>query len=148
MFIFLLLDPCRPSSGCAQVLSHPGHSPVASIAWSPNGSLLVSASPVDTSMIVWGCFICSSEMTKFIWWLLLSLFLLCPWCILQVWDVAAESCVALQRVGGGGVTFLSWSPDGSHLLASTPSALFRLEKALCMAIQRFRASQEFPISLI
>lgn len=48
-------------------------------------------------------------------------------CVFQVWDVAAESCVPLQRVGGGGVTFLSWSPDGSHVLASTPSALFRLE---------------------
>ena len=51
-----------------------------------------------------------------------------PWTF-QVWDVAAESCVPLQRVGGGGVTFLSWSPDGSHVLTSTPSALFRLETA-------------------
>lgn len=46
-------------------------------------------------------------------------------CAFQVWDVASESCVPLQRVGGGGVSFLSWSPDGSHVLASTPSALFR-----------------------
>ena len=43
---------CRPSAGCAQVLSHPGHSPVTSIAWSPSGSLLVSASPVDTALMV------------------------------------------------------------------------------------------------
>lgn len=43
----------------------------------------------------------------------------------QVWDVASESCVPLQRVGGGGVSFLSWSLDGSHILASTPSTLFR-----------------------
>uniref|UniRef100_A0A674MV27 Achalasia, adrenocortical insufficiency, alacrimia n=1 Tax=Takifugu rubripes TaxID=31033 RepID=A0A674MV27_TAKRU len=51
------VDPCslstRPSSGCAQVLSHPGHSPVTSIAWSPSGSLLLSASPTDTAMMVW-----------------------------------------------------------------------------------------------
>lgn len=45
--------------------------------------------------------------------------------VFQVWDVASESCVPLQRVGGGGVSFLSWSPDGSHVLASTPAALFR-----------------------
>ncbi|MBN3306284.1 AAAS protein, partial [Amia calva] len=84
----------RPSSGCAQVLSHPGHSPVTSLAWAPSGSILLTASPVDTAMMVW--------------------------------DVAAESCVPLQRVGGGGVTFLSWSPDGGRVLAATPSALFRV----------------------
>ncbi|XP_054902206.1 aladin isoform X1 [Poeciliopsis prolifica] len=103
------VDPCslstRPSSGCAQVLSHPGHSPVTSIAWSPSGSLLVSASPLDTSMMVW--------------------------------DVAAESCVPLQRVGGGGVTFLSWSPDGSHILASTPSALFRVWETRMWTCERW-----------
>lgn len=103
------VDPCslsnRPSSGCAQVLSHPGHSPVTSIAWSPSGSLLVSASPVDTAMMVW--------------------------------DVAAESCVPLQRVGGGGVTFLSWSPDGSHVLSSTPSALFRVWETRMWTCERW-----------
>lgn len=50
------LHPSRPSSGCAQVLSHPGHSPVTSIAWSPSGSLLLSASPMDTAMMVRGNF--------------------------------------------------------------------------------------------
>ncbi|KAG7269273.1 hypothetical protein CRUP_024900, partial [Coryphaenoides rupestris] len=103
------VDPCslstRPSSGCAQVLSHPGHAPVTSIAWSPSGSLLVSASPVDTSMMVW--------------------------------DVAAESCVALQRVGGGGVTFLSWSPDGSHVLASTPAPLLRVWETRTWTCERW-----------
>ncbi|NXU67445.1 AAAS protein, partial [Horornis vulcanius] len=51
------LDPTslstRPSSGCAQVLSHPGHSPVTSLAWAPSGERLLSASPVDTAMLVW-----------------------------------------------------------------------------------------------
>uniref|UniRef100_A0A7N6BK05 Aladin seven-bladed propeller domain-containing protein n=1 Tax=Anabas testudineus TaxID=64144 RepID=A0A7N6BK05_ANATE len=103
------VDPCslstRPSSGCAQVLSHPGHSPVTSIAWSPSGSLLLSASPMDTAMMVW--------------------------------DVAAESCVPLQRVGGGGVTFLTWSPDGSHVLASTPSAVFRVWETRMWTCERW-----------
>ncbi|XP_061760585.1 aladin [Nerophis ophidion] len=103
------VDPCslstRPSSGCAQVLSHPGHSPVTSIAWSPSGHLLVSASPMDTAMMVW--------------------------------DVAAESCVPLQRVGGGGVSFLSWSTDGSHILASTPSALFRVWETRMWTCERW-----------
>lgn len=52
IFSWSTLDTSRPSSGCAQVLSHPGHSPVTSIAWSPSGSLLVSASPMDTAMMV------------------------------------------------------------------------------------------------
>uniref|UniRef100_A0A665VS60 Aladin seven-bladed propeller domain-containing protein n=1 Tax=Echeneis naucrates TaxID=173247 RepID=A0A665VS60_ECHNA len=103
------VDPCslstRPSSGCAQVLSRPGHSPVTSIAWSPSGSLLVSASPIDTAVIVW--------------------------------DVAAESCVPLQRLGGGGITFLSWSPDGSYILASTPSALFRVWETRMWTCERW-----------
>ncbi|KAG9339677.1 hypothetical protein JZ751_023323 [Albula glossodonta] len=94
-----------PSSGCAQVLSHPGHSPVTSIAWAPSGSVLISASPVDTSMMVW--------------------------------DVAAESCVPLQRVGGGGVTFLSWSPDGSRVLAATPSSLFRVWETRMWTCERW-----------
>lgn len=95
----------RPSSGCAQVLSHPGHSPVTSIAWAPSGSFLVSASPVDTAMLVW--------------------------------DVAAESCVPLQRVGGGGVTFLSWAPDGGRVLAATPSALFRVWETRMWTCERW-----------
>lgn len=40
------LDPTslstRPSSGCAQVLSHPGHTPVTSLAWAPNGVAALS----------------------------------------------------------------------------------------------------------
>lgn len=49
-----------------------------------------------------------------------------PSCALfQVWDVSTENCVPLQRFGGGGVTYLAWSPDGNKVLAATPSAVFR-----------------------
>ncbi|XP_069762231.1 aladin isoform X2 [Narcine bancroftii] len=84
----------RPSSGCGQVLSQPGHGPVTSLAWCPQGGFLVSASPMDTCMMVW--------------------------------DVATEISIPLQRVGGGGVSFLAWSPDGHRILATTPSAVFRV----------------------
>lgn len=47
-----LFIPGRPSSGCAQVLSHPGHTPVTSLAWAPSGGWLLSASPVDAVILV------------------------------------------------------------------------------------------------
>lgn len=34
------------------MLSYPGHSPVTSLAWAPSGELLLSASPVNTAMLV------------------------------------------------------------------------------------------------
>lgn len=150
--LFSFIHTHRPSSGCAQVLSHPGHSPVTTIAWSPSGSLLVSASPVDTAMMVGARFFflsiflsqvnlimhelyiqytvcfqsCSYDDMSFRFQLLqIGSQLYVVLCLIQVWNVAAEICVPLQRVGGGGVTNLSWSPDGSRLLAATPSALFR-----------------------
>ncbi|XP_043939843.1 aladin isoform X2 [Protopterus annectens] len=95
----------RPSSGCAQVLAHPGHSPVSCVAWSPIGGMLLSASPVDTSMLVW--------------------------------DVSTENCIPLQRVGGGGVTFLSWSPDGSKVVAATPSPVFRVWETCMWTCERW-----------
>ncbi|KAL7827634.1 hypothetical protein SRHO_G00333520 [Serrasalmus rhombeus] len=55
----------------------------------------------------------------------------------MVWDVAAENCVPLQRVGGGGVTNVSWSPDGSRLLAATPSALFRVWETRMWTCERW-----------
>ena len=36
-----------------------------------------------------------------------------------------DSCVPLRRVGGGGVCSVKWSPDGSKLLSTCPSPVFR-----------------------
>uniref|UniRef100_A0A8C5PBG8 Aladin WD repeat nucleoporin n=1 Tax=Leptobrachium leishanense TaxID=445787 RepID=A0A8C5PBG8_9ANUR len=95
----------RPSSGCAQILSYPGHSPVTSVCWSPSAKVLLSASPVDTAVLVW--------------------------------NVSTESCVPLQRVGGGGVTFLSWSPDGSKVVGATPSPVFRVWETQMWSCERW-----------
>ncbi|XP_013399135.1 aladin [Lingula anatina] len=84
----------RPSTSSVQVLSHPGHGPVTSLAWCPQGGVLVSASPVDTAMMIW--------------------------------DVAMETAIPLRRVGGGGVSMLRWSADGSKLFSGTPSTVFRV----------------------
>ena len=66
----------------------------------------------------------------------------------QVWDVALESCVPLYRVGGGGVTYLSWSPDGSRVLAATPSYLFRSETVVqesFMSLRLIISNQLTPV---
>lgn len=123
------VDPCslstRPSSGCAQVLSHPGHSPVTSIAWSPSGSLLVSASPMDTAMMVWDV---ASEIcvplqrvggggVTFLSWspdgsrVLAST----PSALFRVWETRMWTCERWPCVKGRCQSGC-WSPDGSRLL--------------------------------
>ncbi|XP_066500239.1 aladin isoform X1 [Hoplias malabaricus] len=115
----------RPSSGCAQVLSHPGHSPVTSIAWSPSGSLLVSASPVDTSMMVWDVAaenfvplqrVGGGGVTNVSWSPDGShLLAATPSALFRVWETRMWTC---ERWPGlkGRCQSACWSPDGSRLL--------------------------------
>jgi len=44
---------------------------------------------------------------------------------IYVWDVAMEKFVALRRVGGGGLSLVTWSPDGSKVFAATTGIIFR-----------------------
>ena len=41
---------------------------------------------------------------------------------MYVWNTASEMKVPLKRIGGGGVQLVSWSPQGSAVLAATTSA--------------------------
>lgn len=43
----------------------------------------------------------------------------------QVWDVPKETGIALSGTRGGGITLLSYAPDGSKLFTATPSPHFR-----------------------
>lgn len=45
---------------------------------------------------------------------------------IMAWDVPMETCIPLRRGGGGGVSMVSWSPDGSKVFTATPSNLFRV----------------------
>ncbi|XP_044299192.1 aladin isoform X3 [Varanus komodoensis] len=115
----------RPSSGCAQVLSHPGHSPITSLAWAPSGGLLLSASPVDTAMLVWDV---STENCIQLQWLGgggvtylawspdgSKVLAATPSAVFRVWEVQMWTCEKWPTIKGACQTGC-WSPDGSRLL--------------------------------
>ncbi|XP_064257146.1 aladin [Passer domesticus] len=123
------LDPTslstRPSSGCAQVLSCPGHSPVTSLAWAPSGERLLSASPVDTAMLVWDV---STETCVQLQWfggggvtyLAWSpdgskVLAATPSAVFRVWEAQMWTCERWPTIRGRCQTGC-WSPDGSRLL--------------------------------
>ncbi|XP_072510911.1 aladin isoform X1 [Notamacropus eugenii] len=123
------LDPnslsTRPSSGCAQVLSHPGHSPVTSLAWSPNGGRLLSASPIDAAILVWD--ISTEACVPLPWfrgggvtYLLWSpdgskVLATTPSAIFRVWEAQMWTCERWPTLSGRCQTGC-WSPDGNRLL--------------------------------
>ncbi|ERE83644.1 aladin [Cricetulus griseus] len=123
------LDPTslstRPSSGCAQVLSHPGHTPVTSLAWAPNGGRLLSASPVDAAILVWDV---STEICVPLPWfrgggvtnLLWSpdgskVLATTPSAVFRVWETQMWTCERWPTLSGRCQTGC-WSPDGNRLL--------------------------------
>ncbi|KAM4796655.1 aladin [Rhinophrynus dorsalis] len=115
----------RPSSGCAQVLSHPGHSPVTSVCWSPKGGELLSASPVDTAMLVWdtpteSCVplqrVGGGGVTFLSWSPDGSKVLAAtPSSVFRVWETQMWTCERWPTLQGRCQTGC-WSPDGSRLL--------------------------------
>uniref|UniRef100_A0A8V0ZZK4 Aladin WD repeat nucleoporin n=1 Tax=Gallus gallus TaxID=9031 RepID=A0A8V0ZZK4_CHICK len=123
------LDPTslstRPSSGCAQVLSYPGHSPVTSLAWAPSGKLLLSASPVDTAMLVWD--VSTENCVQLQWFggggvtfLAWSpdgskVLAATPSAVFKVWEAQMWTCEKWPTIKGRCQTGC-WSPDGSRLL--------------------------------
>uniref|UniRef100_A0A2K6EZ78 Aladin WD repeat nucleoporin n=1 Tax=Propithecus coquereli TaxID=379532 RepID=A0A2K6EZ78_PROCO len=60
-----------------------------------------------------------------------------PTSLSTVWDVSTETCVPLPWFRGGGVTNLLWSPDGSKVLATTPSAVFRVWETQMWTCERW-----------
>ncbi|XP_065896924.1 aladin-like [Dysidea avara] len=84
----------RLASSLLRFDRYPGHVPVTSLTFSPDGHLLVSACPANSIMLVW--------------------------------DVSLGVATPLQRIGGGGVSLVSWSPDGLRVFAAMPTPMFRL----------------------
>jgi aladin len=123
----------RPSASCAQILTRPGHSPITSLAWSPVEDVLVSASPSDNAIMIWGTTLdmClpikrvgrggvtllrwSPEGSK--------LFTACPSSVFRVWQCSDWTADRWTRLFGR-CQVACWSPDGSALLfATTDQAL-------------------------
>ncbi|KAM6394891.1 LOW QUALITY PROTEIN: aladin [Rhynochetos jubatus] len=125
------LDPTslatRPSSGCAQVLSYPGHSPVTSLAWAPAGDRLLSASPVDAALLVWD--VSTENCVQLQWFggggvtfLAWSpdgskVLAATPCAVFRVWEAQTWTCERWPTLKGRCQTGC-WSPDGSRLLFS------------------------------
>ncbi|XP_054269684.1 aladin-like [Macrosteles quadrilineatus] len=45
---------------------------------------------------------------------------------MYVWAVGLDNAVPLKRVGGGGISLVSWSPDSLKLFAATTNMVFRV----------------------
>ncbi|XP_052784530.1 aladin-like [Mya arenaria] len=118
----------RPSSSSVQVLQRSGHTPVTSLSWSPDGRTLLSASPVDTSMLAWSV---AMETCTPLWRFggggvsLLSwspdgskVFAATPSNLFRVWETRHWGCEK-WNTSTGFCKAACWSPDGSVVLFST-----------------------------
>ncbi|CAH1788749.1 unnamed protein product [Owenia fusiformis] len=118
----------RPSTSSVQILMTDGHTPVTSLAWSPHGDLLLSASPADTAMMVWDIAMetCvplrryggggvsslswSPDGTK--------VFAGTPSSLFRVWECQKWSCEKWTNLSGK-CQAACWSPDGATVLFTT-----------------------------
>ncbi|XP_077978490.1 aladin-like [Glandiceps talaboti] len=56
---------------------------------------------------------------------------------MMIWNVAMEICEPIRRLGGGGVSLLKWSPDGSKVFAGTPSSVIRVWETQTWSCERW-----------
>lgn len=112
-------------SSAVQTLTHPGHCPVISIAWCPDEGLLVSASPTDTSILVWNVAMddCvplkrfGSGGSTFLKWSPdgSKLFSACPSSVFRIWECVNWTCQKWTKLLAR-CQSACWSPDGKILL--------------------------------
>jgi len=126
------VDPCsvvaRPSAGCVSHLQSAGHSPVTAISWHVNGSLLLSCSASDSSLILWN----TASETKVPLRRMGAGFHLVLWSpnpelifsattstAFRIWYTSKKWTSERWNVLGGYVNTACWSPDGTTLLFTT-----------------------------
>ncbi|XP_053373470.1 aladin-like isoform X2 [Mercenaria mercenaria] len=118
----------RPSSSSVQVLQESGHSPVTSLSWSPDGRILMSASPVDTAMMAWDVALeTCTPLRRFggggvslVSWSPdgSKLFSATPSNVFRVWETRTWNCEKWSTSTGPCKT-ACWSPKGNILLFAT-----------------------------
>ncbi|KAL4221973.1 hypothetical protein ACF0H5_018021 [Mactra antiquata] len=118
----------RPSSSSVQVLQQGNHSPVTSLAWSPDGRILMSSSPVDTAMLAWDVTLeTCTPLRRFggggvslLSWSPdgSKLFSATPSNVFRVWESRTWSCEKWSTSTGTCKT-ACWSPNGNILLFAT-----------------------------
>ncbi|XP_071102103.1 aladin-like [Haliotis cracherodii] len=135
----------RPSASSVQVLHRSGHTPVTSLTWHPDGSILLSAAPTDTGIMAWNVpmEICvtlrrgggggvsalrwSPDGTKVL--------AVTPSPLFRVWETKTWSCETWSRLSSRCVA-ASWSSDGSILL-------FAMENDPIIYSIKFSAGQSY-----
>lgn len=118
----------RPSSSAVQVLQESGHCPVTSLSWSPDGRVLMSASPVDTAMMAWDVALeTCTPLRRFggggvslVNWSPdgSKVFSATPSNLFRVWESRTWSCEKWSTSTGPCKT-ACWSPKGNILLFAT-----------------------------
>lgn len=114
-------------SSAVQMLSHPGHCPVISLAWCPEEGLLASASPTDNSIMVWNVALDSSFPIRrfgdggvtFLRWSPdgSKLFSASPSFVFRVWECMTWSSQKWTKLLGR-CQNACWSSDSNTLLFS------------------------------
>lgn len=123
------LDPTslvtRPSSTCMTLLSQKGHTGVTSVSWHPNGELLASCSPCDTSMLIWD--VAKEECTplqrysgggvSLVQWSPdgSRLFAATPSSLFRVWETHFWTCEKWTKLTSR-CQAACWSSDGAYLI--------------------------------
>lgn len=115
----------RPSASCVQVLVQRGHHPVTSLSWNPWGTVLLSGSAHNTSMMVWN--VEMEESTPLRRWGGGGVSLICwspdaslvfaatPSTMFRVWETNTWTCEVWRNLQGR-CQAACWSPDSSVLL--------------------------------
>ncbi|XP_047107165.1 aladin-like [Schistocerca piceifrons] len=139
----------RLSANCATFLERPNHSPITSVAWSPQGDVLVTASAADTVMYAWDLAMESYSAIRkthgggvsFIAWSPEKVFSATTGVVFRVWETNTWTSEQ-WTLPFGHVKTACWSPCGSVLLFATSHETVIYSLSFIRAVTVFLADAE------